>query len=221
MPRFANDETEDVFSGITARHLPHDIQRRARMRLQRVVAAVRLKDLRVPPSHRLERLRGDRTGSYSIRITTNGAYVSFGRNREPWKSRSPITTEEEHIVERFDPSGRTSHRNIGGAGHQPVSIGEGDWRSPAKDQRDRSRKAVHNRRLRVAHRNGAGYFSRVLAQPTANVRPRSCKGVDGHQCNHAVGQLRVRRVPDNPACYNPGHPGLLAMEATEWKSASD
>ena len=68
MPRFANDETEDVFSGITARHLPHDIQRRARMRLQRVVAAVRLTDLRVPPSHRLERLRGDRTGSYSIRI---------------------------------------------------------------------------------------------------------------------------------------------------------
>lgn len=38
------------------------------MRLQRVVAATALSDLRVPPSHRLERLRGDRSGQYSIRI---------------------------------------------------------------------------------------------------------------------------------------------------------
>ncbi len=38
------------------------------MRLQRVVAATRLSDLRVPPSHRLESLRGDRMGQYSIRI---------------------------------------------------------------------------------------------------------------------------------------------------------
>ncbi len=38
------------------------------MRLQRVVAATALSDLRVPPSHRLERLRGDRSGQHSIRI---------------------------------------------------------------------------------------------------------------------------------------------------------
>ncbi len=38
------------------------------MRLQRVVAAATLADLRVPPSHRLEALRGDRAGQYSIRI---------------------------------------------------------------------------------------------------------------------------------------------------------
>jgi hypothetical protein len=31
-------------------------------------AAVRLDDLRVPPGNRLERLRGDRAGQYSIRI---------------------------------------------------------------------------------------------------------------------------------------------------------
>ena len=50
------------------RRLPPDIQRRARMRLQRVVAATALTDLRVPPSHRLEALRGDRAGQHSIRI---------------------------------------------------------------------------------------------------------------------------------------------------------
>ena len=38
------------------------------MRLQRVVAAAALNDLRLPPSHRLEALSGDRTGQHSIRI---------------------------------------------------------------------------------------------------------------------------------------------------------
>lgn len=38
------------------------------MRLQRVLAAAALSDLRVPPSHRLEALNGDRAGEHSIRI---------------------------------------------------------------------------------------------------------------------------------------------------------
>lgn len=38
------------------------------MRLQRVVAASVLSDLRVPPSHRLEALSGDRAGQHGIRI---------------------------------------------------------------------------------------------------------------------------------------------------------
>ena len=38
------------------------------MRLQRVIAAAVLSDLRVPPSHRLESLRGNRNGQHSIRV---------------------------------------------------------------------------------------------------------------------------------------------------------
>ena len=38
------------------------------MRLDRINAAVVLEDLRVPPSHHLERLKGERKGLYSIRI---------------------------------------------------------------------------------------------------------------------------------------------------------
>ena len=38
------------------------------MRVQRVVAAVALADLRIPPSHRLEVLRSARKGQHSIRI---------------------------------------------------------------------------------------------------------------------------------------------------------
>ena len=38
------------------------------MRLQRIVAARALSDLRIPPSHRLEALSGNRKGQHSIRI---------------------------------------------------------------------------------------------------------------------------------------------------------
>ena len=71
MPRvnqFRHDDAQRLFAGHPVRGLPPDIQRRARVRLQRVVAAVVLADLRVPPSHRLETLRGNREGQYSIRI---------------------------------------------------------------------------------------------------------------------------------------------------------
>ena len=68
MNRFRDGDTEQLFNGRVVRRLPPDIQRRARMRLQRVVAATALTDLRVPPSQRLEALRGDRAGQYSIRI---------------------------------------------------------------------------------------------------------------------------------------------------------
>ena len=68
MRRFADRRAERLFNGQFVRRLPADIQRRARMRLQRVVAATRLSDLKMPPSHRLEALGGDRSGQYSIRI---------------------------------------------------------------------------------------------------------------------------------------------------------
>ena len=68
MDRFRHESAQRLFAGQTVRRLPADIQRRARVRLQRVVAAAALTDLRVPPSHRLEALRGDRAGQHSIRI---------------------------------------------------------------------------------------------------------------------------------------------------------
>ena len=68
MDRFRNEDAQRLFAGHTVRRFPPEIQRQARMRLQRVVAAAALTDLRVPPSHRLEALRGDRQEQYSIRV---------------------------------------------------------------------------------------------------------------------------------------------------------
>jgi proteic killer suppression protein len=40
----------------------------AERKLQMVNRAVRLEDLRVPPNNRLESLKGDRAGQYSVRV---------------------------------------------------------------------------------------------------------------------------------------------------------
>ncbi len=68
MNPFKDNDTERIFRGEPVRWLPPELRRRARMRLQRVLAAAALSDLRTPPSHRLEALRGDRAGQHSIRI---------------------------------------------------------------------------------------------------------------------------------------------------------
>ncbi|MCH9018981.1 MAG: type II toxin-antitoxin system RelE/ParE family toxin [Proteobacteria bacterium] len=65
---FGDRETERFFTAGTSRRLPRDIQRRAAMRLQQLGAATRLEDLRLPPSNRLEALKGKRAGQHSIRI---------------------------------------------------------------------------------------------------------------------------------------------------------
>lgn len=61
-------ETERVWSGRRSRKLPPDIQVTALRKLRYLGQARTLSDLRVPPGNRLEPLRGDRAGAYSIRI---------------------------------------------------------------------------------------------------------------------------------------------------------
>ena len=65
---FADAETERFFVTGRSRRLPPDIVRRAAMRLRQLDAATRIDDLRLPPSNRLEALKGDRVGRHSIRI---------------------------------------------------------------------------------------------------------------------------------------------------------
>ncbi len=65
---FADKETERLFATGQARRLPRDIWGRALMRMQHWHFAKRVEDLRSPPSNRLEALKRDRTGQWSIRI---------------------------------------------------------------------------------------------------------------------------------------------------------
>ena len=65
---FRDDETATVWSGHRSRRLPSDIQAVALRKLRLLNNTKKLEDLRVPPANRLEALKGDRKGQYSIRI---------------------------------------------------------------------------------------------------------------------------------------------------------
>lgn len=68
---FGDKSTEDIYDGNEtkeARRLPKDIWQTARRKLDMLNAAHDVRDLRVPPGNRLERLKGKMTDFYSIRI---------------------------------------------------------------------------------------------------------------------------------------------------------
>ncbi len=61
-------ETEKIFSRHRSKRFPPEIQQVALRKLRMIHSAATLNDLRIPPSNRLEKLKGDRAGQYSIRI---------------------------------------------------------------------------------------------------------------------------------------------------------
>ena len=68
---FANNTAKDVFNGKNtkkARVLPNELHERARRVLDQLNAAPTVDVLRVPPGNRLEQLRGDKEGKWSVRI---------------------------------------------------------------------------------------------------------------------------------------------------------
>jgi len=65
---WADAEAGKIFGLQRSRVLPIDIQRVALRKLRMLHAAVKLEDLMVPPANRLEKLKGNRTGQWSIRI---------------------------------------------------------------------------------------------------------------------------------------------------------
>jgi proteic killer suppression protein len=65
---FSCKETEKIFGGHYSKKLPNVIQRTARRKLLYLDEADIIEDLRVPPGNRLEALKGDRKGQWSIRI---------------------------------------------------------------------------------------------------------------------------------------------------------
>ena len=65
---FASVATEEIWKGRPSKHLPSDIQNVARRKLRMLNNASQLSELRVPPKNRLEKVKGDRAGQFSIRI---------------------------------------------------------------------------------------------------------------------------------------------------------
>ncbi len=65
---FSDKDTEKVFRRIRIRKLSIDLQRITQRKLVMIDAAGTIKDLKIPPGNRLEKLSGIRKGQYSIRI---------------------------------------------------------------------------------------------------------------------------------------------------------
>ncbi len=65
---FRDRDTETIWRRQRLRKLDENTQRMALRKLLILDAADALSDLRVPPANRLEKLRGDRADTYSIRI---------------------------------------------------------------------------------------------------------------------------------------------------------
>ena len=65
---FANKQTESVYQRQIDKHLPKEMQQAALRKLRMLNNAKSIQDLRAPPGNRLEKLKGERAGQYSIRI---------------------------------------------------------------------------------------------------------------------------------------------------------
>jgi proteic killer suppression protein len=65
---FRDKQTEAILRGEFVKGMDGQIQQRAREKLKYLDAADDLRDLMIPPSNRLEALKGDRKGQYSIRV---------------------------------------------------------------------------------------------------------------------------------------------------------
>ena len=65
---FGDRKTERLFARESVPSLDSRIAHVMLRKLRQIDAACRLEDLRIPPGNRLELLRGNRAGQYSIRI---------------------------------------------------------------------------------------------------------------------------------------------------------
>jgi proteic killer suppression protein len=85
---FRDRRTRDFAAGKPVRALS-GIERSARLKLDRLEAAVALKDLAALPGNRFEALIGDRKGQYSIRVNDQWR-ICF---QWPEKSPGPVNVE--------------------------------------------------------------------------------------------------------------------------------
>lgn len=68
---FGDSATADLYNGRIdkgGRRLPSELRNVAVRKLDMIEAATRLDELRVPPANRLEPLKGEREGTWSIRV---------------------------------------------------------------------------------------------------------------------------------------------------------
>jgi len=79
-------ETRNLFNRIKSLKLPNDIQKTALRKLLILHAAEDIKDLRIPPSNHLERLKGKMKSKNSIRINDQWRIVFRWENGNAYEA---------------------------------------------------------------------------------------------------------------------------------------
>ena len=69
---FSDEGTQDIYNGVNSKKARQKLQpvlwEKAQTKLDMLNRAYRLDDLRIPPNNRLEKLKGELEGKFSIRI---------------------------------------------------------------------------------------------------------------------------------------------------------
>src|SRR5262245_29984174 len=81
---WACEDSKAIFEGESPDLVPRTLLKRANAKLLMVHAAADVRDLVVPPGNRLEKLKGDRFGHYSIRINEQYRVCFVWRNGDAY-----------------------------------------------------------------------------------------------------------------------------------------
>ena len=81
---FADKQTAAVFAGLKVRRFGAEPLRMAQRKLAQLHRAGRIEDLTVPPGNRLEKLSGDRSGQWSMRINDQWRICFVWRDSNAW-----------------------------------------------------------------------------------------------------------------------------------------
>ena len=84
---FKDKDTEAIFNGRYVRRIPKALSALAARKLNQLHASGSLDDLRIPPGNRLEALKADRKGQYSIRVNDQWRVCLI------WKVSGPESVE--------------------------------------------------------------------------------------------------------------------------------
>ncbi len=77
---FGSKDTERIWQGETVKKMPLEIQKIGRRKLRMVNNSQNLQDLKIPPSNRLEKLKGKEKNFYSIRINNQWRIIFQWKN---------------------------------------------------------------------------------------------------------------------------------------------
>lgn len=84
---FGNKETEKIWLGERVKKLPNEVQETGRRKLRMLNNSQNIMDLTIPPSNKLEKLKGNFKDFYSIRINDQWRIIF------KWDSGSAINVE--------------------------------------------------------------------------------------------------------------------------------